>query len=296
MRINNLLILLAFTGMISACATTAPRELVSARQAYKQASNGPAAQVAPAELHVAGLALTKAERSFNQEPDSYKTKDLAYVAQRKAEIAEATASITIEKKNQSQSREDFVAVQGDIVDRTKDNLDKSQTALKDSERTAQTNADKLAAETLARVEAEKRAADAMAALAKLAAVKDEARGMVITLSGSVLFASDKSALLPGAEAKLDQVAAVLLTSKERFLVVEGHTDSQGSDSYNMDLSQHRSDAVRNFLIRRGYPSDRIQANGLGEGMPVADNGSSEGRANNRRVEIIIKPANQTSNL
>ena len=112
--------------------------------------------------------------------------------------------------------------------------------------------------------------------------------MVITLSGSVLFASNQSALLPEARSRLDQVSDVLLSTRERHIMVEGHTDSQGSNSYNMDLSQRRADSVRNYIVQRGYEADLIKARGLGEGNPIADNGSAEGRANNRRVEIIIE--------
>jgi outer membrane protein OmpA-like peptidoglycan-associated protein len=112
--------------------------------------------------------------------------------------------------------------------------------------------------------------------------------MVITLSGSVLFASNQSTLLPEARTRLDQVAAVLLTTRERHITIEGHTDSQGTDSHNMDLSQRRADSVRNYLVQKEYGSDLIQANGMGEGRPIADNTNAEGRANNRRVEIIIE--------
>jgi outer membrane protein OmpA-like peptidoglycan-associated protein len=158
-----------------------------------------------------------------------------------------------------------------------------------------TTTQQLSDEREARTAADKRAADAQAALAKLAAVKDEARGMVITLSGSVLFASDRAVLLPEARTRLGQVADVLLTSKERNLTVEGHTDSQGSDSHNLDLSQRRADAVRTYLVERGYQGDLIKANGLGEGSPIADNASAEGRANNRRVEIIVTRETHATN-
>lgn len=66
-------------------------------------------------------------------------------------------------------------------------------------------------------------------------------------------------------------------------------DSQGTADYNLDLSQQRAEAVRTYLISRAYPAERIQARGIGKVRPVADNASSEGRANNRRVEIIIEP-------
>ena len=119
--------------------------------------------------------------------------------------------------------------------------------------------------------------------------------MVITLSGSVLFASNRATLLPEARTRLDQVAEVLLTTRERHLTVEGHTDSQGSVNFNLDLSQRRADAVRSYLVERGYQGDLIQAHGLGKGNPIADNASAEGRANNRRVEIIIAHEPQASN-
>jgi outer membrane protein OmpA-like peptidoglycan-associated protein len=95
-------------------------------------------------------------------------------------------------------------------------------------------------------------------------------------------------LLPSAQVKLDQVANALLAVRARNLIVEGHTDSQGSEAYNQGLSQRRADAVRDYLVQRGYPADRIQTRGMSEGSPIADNASPEGRANNRRVEIIIE--------
>lgn len=126
-------------------------------------------------------------------------------------------------------------------------------------------------------------------LARLAAVKEEQRGLVITLSGSVLFPSDQATLLPEAQTRLGQVSAALLATKERNIVVEGHTDSRGSENHNIDLSQRRADAVRSYLVSQGYESDRIQAHGMGKSRPVANNGNAEGRANNRRVEIVVEP-------
>ena len=79
------------------------------------------------------------------------------------------------------------------------------------------------------------------------------------------------------------------------LIVEGHTDSQGSESYNQGLSQRRADTVRNYIVQQGYPADRIRAVGMGEGNPIANNASPEGRSNNRRVEIIIGPQLHASN-
>ena len=115
--------------------------------------------------------------------------------------------------------------------------------------------------------------------------------MVITLSGSVLSASAKWDLLPAAQARLNEVATALIKEDPLSkIVVEGHTDSQGAPKFNQDLSQHRAQAVRDYLVTRGIASDRISAAGFGETRTIADNASPEGRANNRRVEIVVQPA------
>ena len=288
MKTSSLLTAIICAVVLGACATTVPIELVDARDAYHRASVGNTAQVAPAELHVANLALAQAEQSFRTDPDSYRTRDLAYVAWRKAQLADAAASIAIQQKSEAQAKNDYQTTQGKVVAKTKQDLSQTRSALAASQRIGEATAEQLSTEQEARAAAEKRAADAQAALAKLAAVKEEPRGMVITLSGSVLFASNRAILLPEARTRLDQVAEVLLTSRERKLTVEGYTDSQGSVNFNLDLSQRRADAVRSYLVERGYQGDLIQAHGLGKGNPIADNGSAEGRANNRRVEIIIE--------
>lgn len=254
-----LVILGACAVVFAGCAHTVPAELAAARQAYQRTSEGPAAKLVPAELHQAQVALAAAEKSFVDDPESYRTRDLAYVAHRKCEMVDALAGISADQSSTVAAKEDFVTRQGEIVTETKADLSQTRGALMD-------------------------------ALAKLAEVKEEDRGLVITLSGSVLFRSDEATLMPAAQARLDQVAEALLTSPERSLVVEGHTDSQGTDDHNRDLSQRRADAVRTYLVGRGYAADRIVAQGLGEGRPVADNDTTEGRSNNRRVEIIIQRA------
>jgi outer membrane protein OmpA-like peptidoglycan-associated protein len=142
-----------------------------------------------------------------------------------------------------------------------------------------------------REDAEKRAAQAAADLAKFATVKQETRGMVITLSGSVLFASAKSELLPAAQVKLNDVANALIKEDPLSkIVVEGHTDSQGAAAYNQDLSQRRAQSVRDYLVSRGIAADRVTSQGFGPSRSIAENNSAEGRANNRRVEIVVQPS------
>ena len=138
-------------------------------------------------------------------------------------------------------------------------------------------------------DAEARNRDLELRFAKLAAFKEEERGLVLTLSGSVLFTSNQATLLVSAENRLNQITEALIASGNRSLVVEGYTDSRGQDAYNVDLSQRRADAVRSYIVSRGYPSEKIRASGQGKNRPIADNSNAEGRANNRRVEIIVLP-------
>jgi outer membrane protein OmpA-like peptidoglycan-associated protein len=130
--------------------------------------------------------------------------------------------------------------------------------------------------------------DARDAIARIAAVKDDDRGMVITLQGEVLFKTGKWDLKPAAMAKLDQIADAL-KGKEQPIVVYGFTDNVGTFENNLELSQKRADAVRNAIVAKGIPQDLVVAQGKGPDMPVADNQSVEGRAQNRRVEIVVQP-------
>jgi outer membrane protein OmpA-like peptidoglycan-associated protein len=247
-----------------------------------------------------------AEQSFLKDPDSQKTKDLAYVAQRKSEQAGALGAMAADKASKDKANADFRKKQTEIVKQGKQDLSDSekrtaaaqaeidkQAAVKEVKDKSDAEFQKQQAEIVKQgrqdlSDSEKRTADAVAELAAIAAVKEEERGLVVTLSGGVLFRSAESTLLSSAKVKLDQVANALLSVRARNLIVEGHTDSQGSASYNQGLSQRRADAVRDYLVQRGYPTDRIQARGKGKGSPIADNASPEGRANNRRVEIIIE--------
>ena len=277
------LIASALTALGACAASMAPQDLVQARSAYDRASRGPAQQYNPADMHSAKQQLEIAEASFLKNGDSQDTRDQAYLALRKTELAEVVAG----------TRQSDQANDGVVNTMHADEKKATAATAAELERTkAQlgTQTVALADETARRLDAEKRAKQAAEDLAKFATVKQEPRGMVITLSGSVLFASAKWELLPAAQMKLNEVATALTqedpTSK---MVVEGHTDSQGAASYNQDLSQHRAQAVRDYLVTRGIASDRISAQGFGPTRSVGDNASPEGRANNRRVEIVVQP-------
>jgi outer membrane protein OmpA-like peptidoglycan-associated protein len=261
----------------------APAELVAARSSYNRAEHGAAAKYNPADLHEAQEAIQVAERSFAENGDTQRTKDLAYTADLRVQIAEARARST-------QAMQQRQATISDMHSNTTSQLRQANSQLAQKDQTLQTQTQQLATEREAHAAAEKRAAQATADLAKFASVKQEPRGMVITLSGGVLFASSKAELLPEAQLKLNSVAESLTQQDpDSSMVVEGHTDSQGAMSYNQDLSQRRAQTVRDYLVSRGIASDRISSQGFGSSRSVADNKSTEGRANNRRVEIVVKP-------
>ncbi len=273
------------------CATASPpADLLSARVSFDRAQHGPAATLNPSDLHTAEEAMQAAEKSFADDGDTQKTRDLAYVADRRAQIAEVRANATQASNAQAQTTDAMHNAQAAQVKATSAQLGAAKQQLAMQGQAMESQAELLAAEKLAREAAEKRAAQAAADLAKFASVKQEARGMVITLSGGVLFASAKAELLPAAQVKLNSVAEALTQQDpDSKMVVEGHTDSQGKDSYNQDLSQRRAQAVRDYLVSRGIASDRVSSEGFGSSRSVADNGSAEGRANNRRVEIVVQP-------
>lgn len=283
-------LLLAFAGLAGCASAIAPPELVSARTVYDRASKGPAATLNPTDLHTAKEALDTAEQSFEKEGDTQVTRDLGYTAERRTETAESRARAMQALSEKEQVIAQMHAATETQAKMTSEQLARANQQLANKDQALQAQGAALQTEVQRRQEAEKRAAQAASDLAKLAAVKQEARGMVITLSGQVLFTSGKSDLLPAAQIKLNDVAKALIEQDpDSKMVVEGHTDSQGAAAANQDLSQKRAQSVRDYLVSRGMAGDRVTAQGFGDTRPVADNKSPEGRANNRRVEIVVQP-------
>jgi outer membrane protein OmpA-like peptidoglycan-associated protein len=104
---------------------------------------------------------------------------------------------------------------------------------------------------------------------------------------SVHFDFDKSDIRPDAKPVLDEAVATLKEEGGVAVIVQGHTDSIGTEAYNQKLSERRAQSVRRYLVDHGIPADRIKAEGYGESQPVATNDSADGRAQNRRVELRV---------
>jgi OOP family OmpA-OmpF porin len=109
----------------------------------------------------------------------------------------------------------------------------------------------------------------------------------VVLNADTFFDFDKATLKPEGRQMLDQVAAQAGAVNLETLIATGHTDSIGTEAYNLKLSQRRANAVKTYLVSKGIDANRIYVEGKGESSPVASNKTSEGRAKNRRVEIEI---------
>lgn len=117
--------------------------------------------------------------------------------------------------------------------------------------------------------------------------KQTDRGLVMTL-GDLLFSTGRSGLRAGTVNNLDKLALFLKQHEDRDVLIEGHTDTVGSEEANLFLSQSRADSMMSFLQQQGVASIRLGSSGKGESSPVASNDSASGWQMNRRVEVIIR--------
>jgi outer membrane protein OmpA-like peptidoglycan-associated protein len=257
---KNYLIAAAVAALVASCASAPQRSdrIDQARAEIQTLSQDPLAQQAAAkDLEAARSRLQEAETALNQNKPPAEVDHLAYLAQRHAEAGEA-------RVQEARSRQEVAHA-----------AEQREHVLLDA-RSQEANAAKA---QLATTQAE---------LAALQAKQTE-RGMVVTLS-DVLFDTGQSTLKPGADLTLDRLANFMKSNPQARVVIEGHTDSRGSDEYNDALSERRADAVAAALVRRGVSPDSVTSVGRGKAYPVASNATPEGRQQNRRVEIVFSDA------
>ena len=113
--------------------------------------------------------------------------------------------------------------------------------------------------------------------------------LVLRMPSDVTFASNQSSITPRFNATLDDVANVLNRYDQSIIDIVGHADSDGADDYNLNLSRQRASSVAQALVSRNVLADRLFVDGRGESAPIASNATAEGKAQNRRVEILIRP-------
>ena len=250
---------------------TRPVALEEARTAYAQAQQDPqVAAYAPVALREAEEAVRRAEQAWEKDKDVREVQNMAAVARRRVEVARAAA----DKKR----AEEEVAQLGAERERV---LLEART--RQAER-AQREADQAYQQVRSVTSREAQLEQELAALQ--ANARETERGLVLTL-GDVLFGSGQATLTPGAMHRLQTLVTVLKAHPERQVTIEGYTDSVGSESYNLGLSQRRAEAVRDFLVQNGVDAARITARGYGAAAPIAPNTTEAGRQQNRRVEVII---------
>ncbi len=271
-------------GLLAACASTTPLPaLEEARTAVSSAAGDPTVnQYAQLELKEATDALARADRDWADDHDTAEATHLAYLARQRAEIAlnAARARQLDASIQQAGSEADRIRLQARTQEADAQALKAQaaqQQAMSAEQRAAQQQAQAAAAQDRVRMlEAQLREVEA----------QQTERGLLVTL-GDVLFAFNKADLSAQAAPRLDKLANFLKQFPDRKLLIEGYTDSVGGDTYNQQLSERRAQAVRDALVQRGVDTSRITAKGYGKLHPVADNASPEGRAMNRRVEIVI---------
>lgn len=140
-----------------------------------------------------------------------------------------------------------------------------------------------------RAEQDSMRAELTATLSRLAKVREEARGVVVTLPGSIYFNVNNADIKPAMQMQVAKIAKALAVIPEQHLLIEGHTDSDGSSEANLSLSESRARSVHSILLAGGIAAERMQIKGYGESSPVADNRTTAGKAQNRRVEIVLVP-------
>jgi outer membrane protein OmpA-like peptidoglycan-associated protein len=287
-----------------------PLEIYEAENAVQIAEAGGAAKYAPDSLATAKTALENAEASDAHKGDR---KEVITYAREAVQASEDARIITIRKiKEEDEAAQIKGRQDAELAAQTAQAQQQQEAAQRAQAEAAEQEAK--AREAAAR--AAKEQAEAQAALASQQAqaaqqqaqtaqqqeqqmrerlkqqlnqvlqTQDTARGLIVSMP-DVLFDFNKYTLKPETREKLAKVSGILLAYPDLKVQVEGYTDSIGSDEYNLKLSDQRADTVREYLVAQSVADSNVTAQGYGKSHPVADNSSASGRAQNRRVELVV---------
>jgi outer membrane protein OmpA-like peptidoglycan-associated protein len=305
-----------------------PLLVLAARRAVEMAEAAGAADFAGSELREARTKLAGLERAWDGRRRL--SRDTETTAREVMRLAEHARTMTADRAEQAARTAERRAAQSAITRaqtaaeratlqaeqerqqaaRARQDADRAaEEALraKENTRLAETEAGRARlSEEQARAEAESARREAQEArqenvemqeqlfrsLSAILETRREARGLIVSLS-DVLFDFNRASLKPGAREKLSKLTGILLAYPGHYTVqIEGHTDSVGSDEYNLRLSEGRAQSVSAYLAQAGIPEDRItRVTGFGESRPVASNDNDAGRQMNRRVELVITDLN-----
>ncbi|WP_457393534.1 OmpA family protein [Roseateles sp. P5_E1] len=295
--VSTLTALAAATALFAGCAS-APTVTPALQQAR---SNVRSAEADPAVLKYASLDAKKAADSLRRAEELSAKREspadidsAAYVASTQARTAMAIGRAATEEEAIKSSEADRERARAD-ANANRANVAQNQAANAQIA-AANANADANAARqqaAAANVDAAQAQAQAAALAQELADLqaRQTDRGMLVTL-GDVLFEFGRAEIKPAAQTSIAKLAHYLTQHPDRRVLIEGFTDSVGSDSANLTLSQRRSQAVAEALRAQGVDPTRVATRGYGEAYPVASNSSTSDRAMNRRVEVYISNDNQ----
>jgi outer membrane protein OmpA-like peptidoglycan-associated protein len=277
------------SALLAGCASvpTQPDGSAEVRSKLSQLQADPnLGSRAPLAIREAEIAVQSAEQP---QPDVELAQHRVYMADRKVELARAQAETRFAEDQRPVLTEQRERARLDSRTREADAA-RTQVAVARADSAEQ----KLAAEVargaandaqVAAMMSDRQAVELQRQVDALNARPTD-RGLVVTL-GDVLFVSGQADLKGSATGNLNKLAAFLNEYPNRNVMIEGYTDSVGSEDYNQGLSQRRADSVKTYLAGQGIGSARLVAAGKGESAPVAGNDSAEGRQQNRRVEVII---------
>ena len=268
---KNLIFSAALAALLLGCVSAPQRSepVEEARSEVQKLSQEPLAQqAASTDIEAARNILQQADMALQQRKPPEEVNHLAYLALRHAQAGQARVAAARARQEVAQAEQE-----------------RNRIVLQTRERETQQARSEAEIAKGAAQSAQSQLANARQELQDLQA-KQTDRGMIVTLS-DVLFDTGRATLKPGADRALDRLAQFLKASPRTRVIVEGHTDSVGSEAYNDELSQRRAQAVTEALSARGVPADQYQAKGLGKAYPVASNETPAGRQQNRRVEIVF---------
>jgi len=271
----------------AACAPSLPPpELRDARVVFEGTKTSSASEINPTGVFEASKALDTAEMRQQKKPGSSEARALAYIALRKSLRADVDARAVLAQAEQKRAEAVLERMKrGEPVD-TKALVGTSESVSTDIQRdNAERNDERN--DDMAAASPESKAKNKLASIGELASVKDDSRGMVVTIAGGALAPND-AALTPSVRDGLNEVAVALEQMPDRSIAVYGYSDAAGSDEGSVELSRERAEAVRRHLVSRGIEQERIRAEGRGKQSPIASNATPDGRAANRRVEIVVE--------
>jgi outer membrane protein OmpA-like peptidoglycan-associated protein len=270
------LIATTVTSVLLAACAAAPVKPDGAEEARNKLTQ---LQADPNLATRAPVAMKEADNAVRVAEQPQADKELAayrvYLADRKVDIARAQAETSL-----AEDQRTALSAQ-----RERARLD-ARTREADAAHLAAANSEHQAdAANLAAANSQQQAAELQRQIEVLQARPTD-RGLVLTL-GDVLFETGRSGLKMGATGNLNKLVAFLNEYPDRTALIEGYTDSVGTEDYNQGLSERRADSVKSYLVGEGIGTTRLSASGRGERDPVASNDSAAGRQQNRRVEVII---------